>query len=212
MELITLKRINDVLTFGLIIVFTAIFITGGAAVYGASNKKCNTTNESNEIRTNGEAESQKQNYKSLHGREPKVIQMPSILQNSLLDASSSLSGTTYRNSADDTLLTTSDNSYIGEFKVTAYTAGYESTGKTPDHPEYGITASGVMVEEGITIAADWDVIPEGTWVYIEDVGYRLVQDTGGAIKGNAIDLYISELGQALDWGVKHKKVWLVDRK
>ncbi len=47
-----------------------------------------------------------------------------------------------------------EKQYIGEFEITYYTAGPESTGKYPGHPEYGITASGSMVEEGRTIAAD----------------------------------------------------------
>ena len=51
-----------------------------------------------------------------------------------------------------------------------------------------ITASGVKAREGITIAADWDVMPEGTIVEIEGIGYRIVQDTGSAIKGHRIDL------------------------
>jgi hypothetical protein len=42
--------------------------------------------------------------------------------------------------------------FMGEFKITAYTAGPESTGKRPGDPEYGITASGEKVEEWITIA------------------------------------------------------------
>lgn len=101
---------------------------------------------------------------------------------------------------------------LGEFEVTAYTAGPESTGKDIGDQDYGITASGVEVVEGETIAADWDVIPAGSWVYIENVGYRLVQDKGGLIKGNKVDLYIPDLGQALEWGVQHKQVWLVEVK
>jgi len=100
---------------------------------------------------------------------------------------------------------------IGEFKITAYTAGFESTGKYPGDPAFGITASGATVQEDLTIAADWDVLPLNTWVYIEDVGYRFVQDKGGGIKGNCIDLYISNLDQAQEWGVQQKRVWLVHK-
>ncbi|MBV2197433.1 hypothetical protein KQR56_09900 [Bacillus velezensis] len=42
---------------------------------------------------------------------------------------------------------------IGVFKITAYTAGVESTGKRPGDEGYGITADGSMVQEGITVAA-----------------------------------------------------------
>ena len=55
-----------------------------------------------------------------------------------------------RRETDDT----DEPEYIGEFEITYYTAGAESTGKTPGHPAYGIT-SGTTVKEGQTIAADW---------------------------------------------------------
>src|SRR5690606_5056518 len=91
--------------------------------------------------------------------------------------------------------------YLGLFTLTAYTAGPESTGKNPGHPAYGITASGAHVQSGVTIAADPRVIPMGSKVYIENVGTRVVQDTGGAIKGNRIDVYIPNLSQARQFGV-----------
>lgn len=92
--------------------------------------------------------------------------------------------------------------YLGRFTLTAYTAGPESTGKSPGHPAYGITASGATVQEGTTIAVDPRVIPMGSRVYIEGIGYRVAQDTGSAIKGNRIDVYIEDLEEALRFGVK----------
>lgn len=86
--------------------------------------------------------------------------------------------------------------------LTAYTAGYESTGKTPSHPAYGITRSGTTVEEGRTVAVDPAVIPIGSKVYIEGIGFRTAEDTGRAITGNRLDLYIEDLEEALRFGVK----------
>ncbi len=101
--------------------------------------------------------------------------------------------------------------YLGAFTLTAYTAGPESTGKRPGHPAYGITASGAYVEEGTTVAVDPRVIPMGRRVYIEGIGYRVAQDTGGAIKGKRIDVYIEDLQEALEFGVKRGvDVYLVD--
>lgn len=101
--------------------------------------------------------------------------------------------------------------YLGQFTLTAYTAGPESTGKYPGHPAYGITASGAYVEEGVTIAVDPRVIPMGSRVYIEGIGYRVAQDTGGAIKGRRIDVYMEDLQEALQFGVKKDvAVYLVD--
>lgn len=102
-----------------------------------------------------------------------------------------------------------DKQYVGEFEITYYTAGPESTGKTPDHPAYGITASGTTVKEGQTIAADWTVLVPGTKVYIEGVGERIVEDTGGAIVGQAIDVYVEDVNEALENGRHMAKVWLI---
>lgn len=70
------------------------------------------------------------------------------------------------------------------------------------------TASGAMAEVG-TIAADTSIYPFGTIMYIPDYGYGEVQDTGGAIKGQHIDLFFKKHKQALKWGKQHKrvKVW-----
>lgn len=100
--------------------------------------------------------------------------------------------------------------YIGEFEISYYTAGPESTGKHPGHPEYGITASGTTVKEGQTIAADWNLLPPGTTVYIEGIGERVVEDTGGLIKGNAIDVYVPDVETALQSGRHMADVYMLE--
>jgi 3D (Asp-Asp-Asp) domain-containing protein len=102
--------------------------------------------------------------------------------------------------------------YIGEFEITYYTAGPESTGKYPGHPEYGITRSGAVVEEGRTIAADWSVLEPGTKVYIDGIGERIVEDTGGAIVDKCIDVYVEDLEVALQGGRHKADVWIVKEK
>lgn len=95
--------------------------------------------------------------------------------------------------------------------LTAYTAGYESTGKHPGDPGYGITASGKVVRDHQTIAVDPSVIPLGTKVYIEGIGVRVAEDTGGAIVGNRIDVYMSDLPTAIQFGYKkHVNVYVLD--
>lgn len=79
--------------------------------------------------------------------------------------------------------------YLGKYKLTAYCPCYLCCGKYPDDPDYGLTASGEVAQEGVTIAMDG--FPFGTKVYIENVGVRIVQDRGGAIKGNRIDIFCS---------------------
>ena len=100
--------------------------------------------------------------------------------------------------------------YIGTFEITYYTAGPESTGKSPDHPEYGITRSGTEVEEGRTIAADWGVLEPGTKVFIEGIGERIVEDTGGLIVDKCIDVYVEDVDVALQGGRHKADVWIVE--
>ncbi|MDQ0340965.1 3D (Asp-Asp-Asp) domain-containing protein [Caldalkalibacillus uzonensis] len=96
--------------------------------------------------------------------------------------------------------------------ATGYTAGVESTGKTPDHPLYGITYSGVKVRRDLfsTIAADPDVFPLGTILYIPGYGYGVVADTGSAIKGNKIDLYFDTVEDVYRlWGKQQVDVYVI---
>lgn len=76
--------------------------------------------------------------------------------------------------------------YMGEFKLTGYCPCYACS------EGFGFqTASGVTAMEGITVAADRRLIPQGTKLYIEGVGERIVQDVGGAIKGNKLDIFVN---------------------
>jgi len=100
--------------------------------------------------------------------------------------------------------------YAGEFEITYYTAGHESTGKNPGDDAYGITKSGTTVQEGQTIAADWSVLEPGTKVFIEGVGERVVEDTGSLIEGNAIDIFVSDVEVALTNGRHMAKVYILE--
>lgn len=98
--------------------------------------------------------------------------------------------------------------------ATGYTSGIESTGKTEGHPEYGITYSGVKVKRDLysTIAADLDVYPIGTILYIPDYGYGVVADKGSAITGNKVDLYYHTVEDVYaKWGKKTLDVYIVKR-
>jgi len=69
--------------------------------------------------------------------------------------------------------------------ATSYT---ESTaGKSPGHPEYGITYTGLPMRKGI-IAVDPRIINLLTWIYIPGYGKGYAADTGGWIKNYHIDL------------------------
>ena len=69
----------------------------------------------------------------------------------------------------------------------------------------GYTATGEKATQGVTIAADPDVLPMGTEIELDGHTYT-VQDTGGAIAGNRLDLYFDSHEDALQWGVREKIV------
>lgn len=102
--------------------------------------------------------------------------------------------------------------------ATAYTAGPESTGKSPGHPLYGITFSGLRVQVG-HIAVDPRVIPLLSNVFIEGLdtvsakydGKYYATDTGGAIKGNKIDIYFESVEEARKFGIRKMKVYVLGR-
>ncbi len=103
-----------------------------------------------------------------------------------------------------------------DMRATAYTASYKDTGKSPGHPEFGITATGMRARVGV-IAVDPRVIPLGTKVYVEvagntpDYGIAIAGDTGGAIKGDLIDLYFDTQDFVDRWGVKRVKVYILSQ-
>jgi 3D (Asp-Asp-Asp) domain-containing protein len=74
--------------------------------------------------------------------------------------------------------------------------------------EVGVTASGTKARHG-TIAADTRRYPFGTVMYIEGYGGGQVEDQGGAIKGDHIDLFFPTHREALIWGKRYKwvKIW-----
>lgn len=95
---------------------------------------------------------------------------------------------------------------IEDCVVTWYTA--DTCGKTPDHPAYGITASGAPVEEGVTCAVDPEVIPLGAEVSVlyadGSVGTFRATDTG--VKGEWVDIYTPSYDYAIQCGLQRLTV------
>lgn len=93
-----------------------------------------------------------------------------------------------------------DLKYVGEFKCTAYCTEKREHICGEGH---GITASGQPVQAGVSVAVgNTDQFPYGTILYIEGVGIRIVQDTGGGLADNQIDLAMDTHENALEWGVQ----------
>jgi 3D (Asp-Asp-Asp) domain-containing protein len=80
---------------------------------------------------------------------------------------------------------------------TAYCSGVKSR-----------TATGAEAVKGV-VAVDTSVIPLGTELYISGYGYAVAADTGGAIKGNKIDLCMNSYDEAIQWGRRTVEVYIL---
>ena len=77
----------------------------------------------------------------------------------------------------------------------------------------GITANGTDLRSnpGLkVIAVDPSIIPLGTRVFVEGYGEAIAADTGGAIKGNKIDVFIPTQEDALNWGRQTVQVTILN--
>ena len=103
----------------------------------------------------------------------------------------------------------------GTYTLTAYCAcetccGYWATTRPLDENGNPIvyTASGARAEAGTTIAVDPSISPYGTQVKINDHIYT-AQDTGGAIKGNRIDIFFDNHADAWNFGMQQAEVFIM---
>nr|WP_295970530.1 G5 and 3D domain-containing protein [uncultured Bacillus sp.] len=89
--------------------------------------------------------------------------------------------------------------------ATAYTASCSGCS--------GITKTGINLHVNSTakvVAVDPNVIPLGSKVYVDGYGYALAADTGGAIKGNKIDVFIASKAEAYRWGRRTVKIKVLE--
>ena len=107
---------------------------------------------------------------------------------------------TSRSSSRGSAVTTASS---GRYKVTAYCSCSKCCGKTN-----GITASGARATANHTVAAP-STFAFGTQLVINGKTYT-VEDRGGAIQGNRIDIYMDSHSEALAWGVRYLDVEVVN--
>ena len=98
--------------------------------------------------------------------------------------------------------TSSTTASSGKYKITAYCPCMKCCGKTN-----GITAMGTKATANHTVAAS-SQFAFGTKLKINGIVYT-VEDRGGAIYGNRIDIYMNSHAEALAWGVRYLDVEVV---
>lgn len=106
---------------------------------------------------------------------------------------------------------------LGTYRLTAYCAcekccGYWATVRPLDENGNPIvyTANQSIAKQGVTVAADTNVLPFGTVLLIDGHEY-IVQDRGGSIKENRIDIYFESHEEALQFGVQYKEIFIKEK-
>ena len=98
--------------------------------------------------------------------------------------------------------------YAGNFKLTFYCPCSSCCGENAQ----GITASGTVATEGRTVSADPNILPLGTRIYIDGYGELVVEDTGSAINGNVLDIFLNSHESCLQEGVQYKNVYIIKQR
>ncbi|MDA7026159.1 LysM peptidoglycan-binding domain-containing protein [Bacillus sp. CLL-7-23] len=117
--------------------------------------------------------------------------------------------TVHQKSSNHKQLNTQTNTQRTAKEITVTATAYSAN----DGGISGITKTGIDLnrnQHAKVIAVDPSVIPLGSQVYVEGYGKAIAADTGSAIRGNKIDVFIANKGDALNWGVKTVKVKILN--
>ena len=99
--------------------------------------------------------------------------------------------------------------HIGKFSISHYCSCPICT----QTPQGSKTATGHIPREGRTVAVDPKIIPLHSVIYVEDLGTFVAEDVGGAVKGNHLDIYISDHQRAINLGTLQgakKEVYILE--
>ena len=94
--------------------------------------------------------------------------------------------------------------YLYEYELLMEATAYSAKQKGLSN----YTKSGDLAVYGV-VAVDPNVIPLGTWLYIEGYGKALASDTGGHIKGDRIDLCFNSVAECFQFGRRNVKVYVL---
>jgi len=146
----------------------------------------------------------------IYTTEPEIVYIEKIKQAEPIIKTLYIEKVVYKDKPKEVQAQNAKKEYYEVYEVTAYTAGYESTGKTKDHPLYGVTASGKMVQEWHTIACPRSM-KFGTRIYIPYFDKEFTcEDRGNAITEGKLDIYIADLDKALQFGRRQIEVMIIE--
>ncbi len=100
---------------------------------------------------------------------------------------------------------------VKTLNASAYTAS--TCGKAPGSKGYGVTACGAKASSWYTVAAG-KAYPIGTVIYVPALknkpngGWFVVQDRGGAISNNKLDIYMSTYNECIKFGRKNLQCYI----
>ncbi|KGX91991.1 peptidoglycan-binding protein [Pontibacillus halophilus JSM 076056 = DSM 19796] len=130
---------------------------------------------------------------------------PSVAASTTQQSVSKTSASTSTSTKTTTTTSPSNNQQSAQQTITVSSTAYTAYCNGCS----GITATGINLKSNPNqkvIAVDPSVIPLGSKVYVEGYGEAIAGDTGGAIKGNKIDVFIPNRSDALNWGRKTVQV------
>lgn len=107
---------------------------------------------------------------------------------------------------------TSSNETEEAATVAGRTVTVEATAYSLNQPSLGnITYSGIDLRENPNvIAVDPSFIPLGSRIYVPGYGEFVAGDTGGAINGNRIDIHMTSIDSALQFGRRTIDIQILD--
>lgn len=161
--------------------------------------KTNITNGNNKI---NELKSKQQAAQEQAAKEQAAKEQTTQNNNSSTKPNSNNNSSSNSNNSSSSSNNGASTGYkkVLNMTATAYTGGtLTAMGLKPVRNPSGMS----------TIAVDPSVIPLGSKVYIPGYGYAIASDTGGAIKGNIIDLYMNSESACNSWGRRPVTVYIV---
>ncbi|MGM9551120.1 MAG: ubiquitin-like domain-containing protein [Clostridia bacterium] len=150
------------------------------------------------------------------GMRIEIHTVKSVVSNYSAEGGSKSTNSSTSKSSKNAMSSLNYNADLSKAKVliceaTAYTAAADECGPYAD----GRTATGAICQVGV-VAVDPSVIPLGTKLYIESVdgsyvyGYCVAADTGGAIKGNKVDLAMNSKSECFQFGRRQVRVYIIE--